>query len=242
MERHLSPDKNVCEETMNHASTESILKALKLKLEELRRMKNQPQLLGRWAHTFASTCLGFDTYRDYRSFYSATDRNWRPILVLAHTDLPFCTLEVGPPTIKRHKDIPYGLLFTGTEWRLYDMHSEHGPGLMAVCDLAPLLSHDLRDEDIVELEKDLSPFHEASYQTKFWETLAEENRRSSPESMAQVLLSRDVLLMLQERLGIKPRDPQCHKLLHYKVVDMLQSKTPVKVKLQKLKIPDSTAA
>ena len=225
---------------MSHTSTSAILKALTIKMNELRHLQNRPEILGKWAHTFLQTCLGFDAHRDYRVSYSDIGRNWRPTLVISHEGKPFCTMEVGQPNIKRHKNISYALLFTGDTWRLYDTQSDNGVSLMAICDLSPFLHGPITEAAIVALEKDLSSFHETAFLSKTWETLAEEARKCNTDSVTNVLLSSDVLQLMQSRLGVAAKEPACHKLLHHKLVDMLQAETPVKVK--KKTAPDTSAA
>lgn len=100
---------------------------------------------------------------------------------------------------------------------------------MAVCDLAPLIKGEISEKTIIELEKELAPFHEVAYQSKVWEALMEEARKCSTEFVTKILLSNDILQLMQQRLGVSPKEPACHKLLHYKLVDMLEDETPVKV-------------
>lgn len=226
---------------MHHTSTSAILKNLTLKMNELKRIQGQSQVMGKWAHAFLETCLGFDAHRDYRVSYSSIGQNWRPTMVIAREGVPFCTFEVGRPPLRRYHHIPYGLLFTGTEWRLYDLSSDQGPSLMAICDLSQHIAAPITEASVTELEKELTPFHETAFLSKVWETLAEEARKCSTDSVTKVLLSKDVLELIQARLGVERREPSCHKLLHYKVVDMLQAETPVRVKHTKIPGPSSAA-
>lgn len=203
-------------------------------MQELSRVKGQPQVLGKWAHAFLETCLGFHFQRDYRLGYSTIGMNWRPTLVISREGVPFCTMEVGHPHLKRHKNIPYGLLFTGTEWRLYDLQTDVVPALMAVCDVSGFLTGQFTPESVVELEKELAPFHETAYLSKVWETLAEEARKCTTESVAKALLSKDILQTLQTQLGVSDVEGGGQKLLRYKLVDMLEGETHISHQITKL--------
>lgn len=213
---------------MNNTSTAAILKILASKINELKRMQGG-QLHGRWAQAFLESCLGFNTHLDYRLFYSDIGVNWRPTMMIAREGSTFCTMEVGAPSIRKYKDIPYGMLFTGHEWRLYDLQSAGAPNIMAVCDLRDYIRGEVDDRSMTALERDLSTFHEASFQTKTWETLAAEARKCNTESMATALLSHDVINMLKTNLGVNIAEAHAHNLLHHKIVEMLEGETPVKL-------------
>jgi len=215
---------------MNQTSTSLILKNLTNKMKELSHIRGDAQLLGRWAHSFVETCLGFNQSRDYRSYYSDIGSNWRPTLVLAREEGNFCTMEVGAPSVKRHKGIAFALLFTGEEWRLYDLQAPDGPSIMAVCDMRSYIKAELTERLVIELEKDLAAFHETAYQSKVWDELVIETRKCTRDSMTGIMLSPDVLQLIQDRLGLVNKEPPCHNMLRHKIVDMLEAQTPVTAK------------
>lgn len=215
---------------MGHLSTEAILKLLTSKMNELSRVQGHPDVQGRWAQAFLENCLGFNPQRDYQVSYSNIGANWRPTLVISRDGQIFCTVEVGAPSMKKHKDIPFGFLFTGKEWRLYDLHAPDGVTVMAICDFSSFINRDFRPEQIIELEKELAPFHETAFQSKIWDDLMIESRKCTSQTVANVLMSSDVLGLMQERLGMTIQEPSTSKLLQYKLSDMLDgnSKSPVK--------------
>lgn len=217
---------------MSNTSTEAILKFLSSKMNELSRVQGHPDVQGRWAQAFLENCLGFNAQRDYQVSYSNIGINWRPTLIISREGQTFCTLEVGPPSMKKHKDIPFGFLFTGQEWRLYDLHAPDGVTVMAICDFRAFINREFNQNMIIELEKELAPFHETAYQSKMWDDLMLESRKCNSESVTNVLMSTDVLGLMQERLGITTQEPSSSKLLQYKLSEMLEGKIkpPVKPK------------
>jgi hypothetical protein len=185
-------------------STPLSLDALSAALQEFSTLSTKPHMHPRWAQSFLWKVLGFTT--EYSLSYQMTGVETRPLVIVKRGNSELFGLEVGQPPVLRQKSLPFKLLFTGTEWRLYDLQAR------------PLL---ISCADLTNAEA-LAPFH--SSQVHLWESLADSVRRCDTDSVVAKLLSPPMLQALRQELGTDLNDT----ILRLQVQEIITGATPVK--------------
>lgn len=178
--------------------------ALTAALKEFAPISQKLHMHQRWAQNFLWKVLGFTN--EFTLSYQMTGVETRPLILVKQGKTELFGLEVGRPPVLRQKQLPFKLLFTGTEWRLYDLKAR------------PLLISCAQMDSIDELGQ----FH--SSQVHLWESLAESVRRCDIDTVVTKLLSPPVLQLLRQELGTDLSDT----ILRQHVQEIITGATPLK--------------
>jgi hypothetical protein len=178
--------------------------ALAAALKEFSAIANKPHMHPRWAQNFLWKVLGFTN--EYTLSYQMTGVETRPLILVKHGKTELFGLETGRPPVLRQKSLPFKMLFTGTDWRLYDVKER--PLLISFAEMSN--------------PDELATMH--SSQVHLWESLAAEARLCDTETVANKLLSQTMLELLRKELGTDLSDA----ILRQRVQEIITGATPLK--------------